>query len=239
MSDNQPDNLCGEPMVLGIELISPISSVSGSSQILFTQPLFSGKVVESAAILIGAQVILLIAHHFFRVKSIPILDVKNEQTIQMPLSELQDFLRWMTNGSNSSMNSSNILNSRNGLINSGTEAIVDRGDRGFITPESPEAPIVLAIYLISNFSNKPYTPVVEIILPIATFPGLRGALPVLIVGLLATIFVRAVVPPETTGSKPLVNPGTSTNNTNNYPLTFTPNDLLQLLNRFGKHFGSK
>ncbi|MDO0821371.1 hypothetical protein [Desulfosporosinus nitroreducens] len=236
MSGNQPDNLYGEPMLLGIELLAPISSVAGSSTIIFAQPLLTGEVFESAAVLIGAQLILLIAHHFFGVKSIPILDSKNEQTVQLPLSELQDFLRWMTNGANSSLNLNSLPNERNRLINSDTEAAVELGDRGFITPESPEAPIVLALFLIANFSNKPFTPVNEIILPILTFPGLRGALPLLIVGLLATIFVRAVVPPETTGAKPLVKRDTLINS--NMPLTFTPYDLLKLLTRFGKHFGS-
>jgi hypothetical protein len=81
----------------------------------------------------------------------------------------------------------------------------------------------------------PYSPYVIVSVPILTFPGVRGALPLLILGLLSTIFVRAVVPPESTGSKPLSKPGAIMNN----PLTLTPNDLLQLLTRFGKHFGSK
>lgn len=236
MSGKQPGISCGESMVLGVELFAPISSVAGSSSLIFTQPLLTGNVFQSSAVVIGAQIILLIAHHFFGVRSIPVLDSKNNQTVQLPLSELQDFLRWINNGSNSSSNLSSIPNGSNGLVNPVTEAPTELlGDRGFRTPQLPETPIVIAIYIIGNFSNKPYTPIVEIIFPILTFPGLRGALPLLIVGLLATIFVRSVVPPETTGSRPLTKPDTSTNNK---PLTFTTNDLLQLLTKFGKHFGS-
>ncbi|MBC2724567.1 hypothetical protein [Desulfosporosinus sp.] len=235
MSGNQPGINCGESMVLGVELFAPISSVAGSSALIFTQPLLTGNVFQSSAVVIGAQIILLIAHHFFGVRSVPALDLKNNQTVQLPLSELQDFLRWMNNGANSS-NLSSIPNGSNGLVNAVSEAPTGLlEDRGFRTPQLPETPIVIAIYIIGNFSNKPYTPIVEIIFPIFTFPGLRGALPLLIVGLLATIFVRSVVPPETTGSRPLTKPDTSTNNT---PLTFTPNDLLQLLTKFGKHFSS-
>jgi len=40
---------------------------------------------------------------------------------------------------------------------------------------------------------------------------------------------------ETTGSKPLAKPGKLIKNNS---LTFTPNDLLNLLSRFEKHFGS-
>ena len=236
MPGNQPDSPCGESMVLGIQLFSPISSVAGSSTLILTQPLLTGRVFQSSAVIIGADIILLIAHRFFGVKSVPMLDLVNDQTVQLPLSELQDFLRWMTNGSDSSLNINNIPNRR--LINSDAKASNGiQGGRGFLTPESPEAPLVIALYVIGNYSNKPYTPIVELIFPIIALPGVRGALPLLIVGLLATIFVRAVVPPETSGSKPLVKPVTSNNKDG--PLTFTPNELLQLLTRFGKHFGSK
>ncbi|MCB8816356.1 hypothetical protein [Desulfosporosinus shakirovi] len=235
MSGNQPESRFGEPIVMGIELFAPISSVAGSSTLLFTQPLLTGQVFKSSAVIIGAELIIFIVHHFFNVKSIPILDLRNEQTFQLPLSELHDFLRWMANGSDpTNLNTS--ANGINRLINSDSEITGSLADRGFPTPLSPEAPLVFAIYVIGNYSNKPYTPYLLFTVPILTFPGVRGALPLLIIGLLATIFVRAVVPPETTGAKPLIKPDTLTNS--NMPLTFNSNDLLKLLTRFGKHFGS-
>lgn len=237
MSSNQSVNLNGEPISMGIEIFSPISSAPGSSTFFITQPLLSGRVFASSAVLIGAEFILFIANRFFGINSIPILDINNQQTIQMPLSELQDFLRWMSNGSDPSSDLSTSLDGGNRLINSDRELVGVIGDRGFLTPETPEAPIVFAIYVLANYANKPFTPYVLLTVPIFTFPGLRGALPLLIIGLLATIFVRSVVPPETTGSKPLVKASTLTDQS--VPLTFTPNDLVKLLNRFGKHFGSK
>lgn len=237
MCGNQPGILCGEPISMGIEIFSPISSAPGSSTLFLTQPLFSGRVFASSAVIIGAEFILFIANRFFGIKSIPVLDLKNEQTVQIPLSELQDFLRWMANGSDTSPNLSTVIDGRNRRINSDRELVGAIGERGFPTPETPEAPIVFALYVLANYSNKPFTPYVLLTVPIFTFPGLRGALPLLIIGLLATIFVRSVVPPETTGSKPLVKASTLTDQS--APLTFTPNDLVKLLTRFGKHFGSK
>ncbi|SDH14974.1 hypothetical protein [Desulfosporosinus hippei] len=236
MFDKQVEESCGEPIVIGIEFFCPISSTPGSSTLIFTQPLLTGKIFESSAVIIGAQIILYIAHHLFGYKSIPIMDTKNNQTIQMPLSELQDFLKWMANGSGTfaNLSSANTESNQNTNVDLGITGTI--GDRGFQTPQSPEAPLVLAIYVIGNFSNKPYTPIVEIIVPILTFPGLRGALPILIISLLATIFVRAVVPPESTGARPLAKPSPLNNNTN--PLTFTPNDLLKMFTKFGKHFNT-
>ncbi|SHH83789.1 hypothetical protein [Desulfosporosinus lacus] len=236
MYGSQPESRCGDPISLGIELFAPISSVAGSSSLFITQPLLAGKVCASSAVIIGAEFIIFIAHRFFNVKSIPILDLKNERTVQIPISELQEFLKWMANGSGSSPGLNTTADGRNRLVNLDGGLIDEVGERGFLTPESPEAPLILAIYVLANYSDKLYTPYVLLTIPILTFPGVRGALPLLIIGLLATIFVRAVVPPETTGAKPLVKANTLTNG--NTPLTFTPNDLLKLLTRFGKHFGS-
>lgn len=225
-------------MVLGIEFLSPISSVAGSSTLFFTQPLLAGRLFASSAVVIGAEIILFIIDRFLGVKSIPILDSTNHQTVQMPLSELQDFLRWMTDGSRSSTNLNTMPDGINRFITSDggvTSGIAGIPDRGFPTPETPEAPMIFAVYVLANFSNKPFSPYVLLTVPILTFPGLRGALPLLIISLLATIFVRAVVPPESTGAKPLASPLTTSNKNN---LTLTPNDLLKLLMRFGKHFGS-
>lgn len=236
MSGNQPERFCGESMNLGIELFCPISSVAGSSTLFITQPLLTGRVFASSLVLIGAEFILFIAHRFFNLKSIPMIDTKSGETVQIPLSELQDFLRWMANGSIASSNLNPSVDGINRLINTDQQGTEIAGYRGFPTPESAEAPLILALYVIANYSNRPYTPYILFTVPIMTFPGLRGALPLLIISLLATIFVRGVVPPATTGSKPLVKPETPSDKT--IPLTFTSNDLLRMLTRFGKHFGS-
>lgn len=234
MSGNQPGTRCGEPINMGIFIFVPISSEAGSASLIFNQPLINGHVFASAAVLIGSELFLFIAQRLFCLESVPIFDVNNGKTVQMPLSELQEFLRWMANGSASAQNLNPVTDRTNMLLNTNGEFTGTIGTRGFPTPESPEAPLVVAIYVNADYANKPFTPSVWLVIPILAFPGIRGALPLLILGLLSTIFVRAVVPPESTGSKPLSKPRAMINN----PLTFTPNDLLQLLTRFGKHFES-
>jgi len=238
MSGNQPRSLCGEPLNMGISISVPISSVVGSSSFLFAQPLLTGIVFASSAVLIGSEILLFIAGRLFNLESIPVLDVNNGQTVQMPLTELQEFLKWMSKGSDATPNpnlGTLVTNESTMLTNPGGQSVGPGIIPGLVTVTTPEAPLVVSIYISAPFSNIPFTPTASFFIPILTFPGVRGALPLLILGLLATIFVRSVVPPESTGSRPLARPGTMMNN----PLTFTPNDLLQLLTRFGKHFGSE
>jgi len=231
MSGNQPGKLRGEPLNMGLSLFAPISSVAGSSSLLFAQPILTGSVFASTAVLIGTELFLFIANHYLNIKSIPVLDASNGQTVQMSLTELQDFLRWMTNGIGASPN----------ISSNQSEGAAGADTTGFITNELPEAPLTIAIYFTAFYSNKIYTPSVTLFIPIFVFPGIRGALPLLILGLLGTIFVRSVVPPESTGAKPLSQPETTMNTPTNDPLNkalpYSPNDLLNLLNKFGRSSG--
>ena len=241
MSGNQPSNLSGEPLNMGLSIFAPISSAAGSSSLLFAQPLLTGSVFASTVVLIGSEVFLFIARRFFNINSIPVLDASNGQTVQMSLTELQEFLRWMSNGigavpnSNARSNGGTIPSNQEGQVTGFNSDSVD--NTGFLTVETREAPLTLALYFSAFYSNNPYTPSVTLSIPIITFPGVRGALPLLILGLLATIFVRSVVPPESTGSKPLSNSdaGTRVNN----PLTYSPNDLVQLLTKYSKFTRTK
>lgn len=233
MSGNQSEEgLSKESLTMGIFLFAPISSEAGSPSIYFSQPILAGSVFGSAAILIGSILLLLIMERLFCLESIPVLDIKNGQTVQMPLSDLQEFLKCMAKGTE--YTKSNLSTDERNVLSTGRDVI---GQRGFPTPESPEAPLLLAIYVSGDYSNKLYSPYFTLTIPILTFPGLRGSLPLLVLGLIGTIFVRAVVPPESTGSKPPTK-ARALKNLNN-SITLTPNDLLELLSRFGKHFGSK
>jgi hypothetical protein len=125
----------------------------------------------------------------------------------MPLTELQEFLRWMANGSGPSPDPNLVTGGGNNLTNFNGQ--IERTDiPSLVTVTTPEAPLIVSIYVSADYTNRPFTPSVSMFIPIFTFPGLRGALPLLILGLLATIFVRSVVPPESTGSKPFPKPGT-------------------------------
>lgn len=209
-----------EPLNLGISIFAPVSSVPGSSSFFFLQPLLTGKVFASIGILITAQIIMFIADRFFGHELPPVQrgsGISSEQTVQMSLSDLQDFLASLPRDIQPSTSTSAPSTDQSG------------------TTETQEIPLVFALTFWGDFTNQPYGPTVFFILPLFTFPGVRGALPILILELLATIFVRAVVPPQTTGSKPLSDP---TLNRKFPPLQFSPEDLLNLLNRFSKHFGT-
>lgn len=212
-----------EPLNMGLALFSPISSVAGSATLFFTQPLLSGRVFQSAAFIIGSEIFLFIIERLFNLDSLPVLDINNGQTVQMPLSELQEFLRWMSDGPTA------------GVTGLPGEFAGFPTNRGYPTTQTPETPLTLILFVSADYSLTPYNPSIWILFPILTFPGVRGALPLIIIELLATIFVRSVVPPETTGSKPLAKPNTS----RNMPLNFNSNDLIQFLTRFGKYFGTK
>ena len=233
MCGDQTRSPRGEPLNMGLSIFAPISSVAGSSSLLFAQPLLTGSVFASTAVLIIAEILIFIARRFFNLNTIPVRDAKNGQTVQMSLTELQEFLRWMSNGSGASPKS--VVNGGNGIPLTQDGSVTGTDSTGFITTETPEAPLTLAIYFSAFYSNNPYTPSVSFFIPIIAFPGVRGALPLLILGLLATIFVRAVVPPETTGSKPLPDAGTRKSE----PLVYSPNDLLQLLTNHSKFLGNK
>jgi len=181
-----------EPLSLGLSIIAPVSSVPGSSSFLFFQPLITEKVFASAGVLIAAQLFLFLANRFFGLESMPVQKgpvISPEQTVRMTPSNLQNFLALVTRA--------NVRPSTNTSAPSTGQEVTG------ISIETPEIPLVFALTVLGNYTDKPFCPSISLILPLFTFPGVRGALPLLILELLTTIFVRTVVPPETTGSKPL------------------------------------
>lgn len=208
-----------EPLNFGISLFAPVSSVKGSSTFFFLQPVLTGEVFASVFVLIIAQILLFFANRFFGLESIPKGPViSSEQTVRMSLSDLQGFL--------ASVSSGKVQTSTDTPTPSTVQA-----DTGELSPESPEIPLVVALAVWGDYSNKPFSPSVFLIFPIFSFPGVRGALPLLILEILTTIFVRAVVPPQTTGSQPLTDP---TSNTKLQSIEFSPEDLLNQFNQFNK-----
>lgn len=210
-----------EPLSLGLTIFAPVSSVPGSASFFFLQPLLTGKIFASVGVLIAAQLFLFFADRFLGHELMPVQKgpvISPEQTVRMSLSDLQDFLASVSRG--------NVQPSTSTSAPSTAQAVT-----GIFPLETPEVPLVFGLAVYGDFTNKPYCPAVFLLLPLFTFPGVRGALPLLILELLTTIFVRAVVPPETTGSKPLTGPAS---NSKLKSLQFSPEDLSNLLNRFGK-----
>ncbi|AHF06912.1 hypothetical protein [Desulfitobacterium metallireducens] len=220
------------PINMGIFISVPLSSAEGSPGLAYRQPLLTGHIFSSAGVLIGAEFFLLLAKYIFKLESIPIWDLANQQIIEMPINELQEFLEILNvNEKDSTPSTSLSTGSSNRAVSSlGFPA----GSRGFISPLPPEAPLVVSVYITSDYTNNLYSPNLWILVPLIAFPGLRGALPILILTLLGTIFVRTVVAPETTGAKPLPKQGDQSNSS----LKFSSEELLQILSRFGKYFSS-
>lgn len=237
MFGNSSINLSKAPLNLGISIFAPISSATGSGTLFFIQPLLAGSVCEASLVIIIAEFLLYITKQIFRVDRIPVLDVKKGQIVQMPLTELQEFLNWMTKCTNYITDSNLQSSTSTDVRNLSTNGELIAGQRGFITPEAVEAPVVIAITVTGNYADLLYSPTVSLIVPVIKLPGLRGALPLIILGLISTIFIRSVVPPHLTGAEPHIEPESS-NNISNRLINLTPNDLLEMLSRFGKHFGS-
>lgn len=220
------------PINMGLFFSVPISSTAGSPGLIYRQPLIDGHIFSSAGVLIGAEIFLIIAQFLFKLESIPVFDLSNQQILQMPVQDFQEFLKTFTRNTSGSITPGSVMPGSPSSAQPSTN--LPSGARGFITPLPPEAPFVVSLYVTSDFSNTLYSPSVWIIIPIIVLPGLRGALPFLLLSLLATIFVRAVVSPQTTGAQPLPKPGEQPNSS----LNFSPEELLRFLGRFGKYFSS-
>lgn len=215
-----------EPIIIGIYVASRISSIPGSPNLSISQPLISTRLFSASGILIGAQFLLLLAKIIFKLDNVSVLDVSKNQLIQMPIVELQNLLMYLGSRQN------NIAQGISTASTPSPPAFPTGTSIGFPTVLPPEAPLIISLFIAADYSNELFTPSTWFLVPILSFPGLRGSLPILILSLLATIFVRSVVPPETTGSKPLVKASERPNPS----LSLYPEELLAILNRFGKYF---
>lgn len=222
------------PINMGLFLSVPVSAAAGSPTLGFRLPLINGHIFSSTLVLVGAQFFLLLAQHIFKLESIPTLDLQTHQIIQMPVKEFHEFLKMIAGNTSGLSSSDTTMPNPSAVSPSSQIPPYAPGSRGFISTLPPEAPLVLSLLVSTDFSNKFYSPTSLLLVPIIAFPGLRGSLPMILLDLLATIFIRAVVSPQTTGAKPLPKPGEQANSS----LNFSPEDLLRFLSRFGKYFSS-
>lgn len=215
---NAETELTALNLALGIS--APVSSVPGSASFFLLQPLLTGKLFGAAGVLLGAQIFLILAKYIFGLNTVPLADPANPaRRITMPIGELQALLGTIA------ANTSDPLQTP-----AYSQAFAGGGE--VLAHPTGENPVVASIILFAHYSSEPFAPTTWLIIPILTFPGLRGTLPILILEILSTIFVRAVVPPQTTGAKPLT-PETP-------PvlprLNLAPSELLKLLERFSPYF---
>lgn len=210
---------------VGFSLLTRITSMPGSPTFTFAQPLISSRLFLASWVLIGSQIILLLLKHIFHLEKLPVLDICKGQVLQIPIGELQNLLQYLGSrqpGPGTNQGAS-VPSSQN--INSPIT---------FPTELPPDSPLYIAIYVTIDYSNELYTPSFLVYVPILSFPGLRGAIPFIILSLLAVIFVRCVVPPETTGAKPLPKQNTRQNQS----LNLTSEDVVAILRRFGRYFSA-
>lgn len=224
-----------QPITVGFSIFSRVSSVSGSPSLSYLQPLINSRLFSSAGVLVGAQILFLLAKYIFKLDSVPRLDLANNQIVQIPLGELQNLLQVLAAKQKNNQTNGKTNGNTNGSFFGSTAAAgttpLDEEDT-FPTNLPPEAPVVISLFITADYSNQLYTPTSWFYIPILSFPGLRGSLPILILSTLGTIFVRCVVPPETTGAKPLPEPSQQPNSS----LNLRPEELLGILSRFGKYF---
>lgn len=218
-----------EALNLGIVLFNPISSVPGSASLFYLQPLLTGKVFASAGVLIGAQLFLFLAQRIFGLEGVKAMRKDGQgqvSSVEMTMSELQALLRSVAKGS-----SPNGSSGQGQALGSPYGSNLSPVQEQFATPTTPEAPLIIALAVYGDFSSQPFSPLIFVTLPILTLPGVRGSLPLLILTTLSTIFIRAVVPPSTTGSRPLLE-----RSADPAPIQLRPDELIALLKRFSKYF---
>lgn len=180
---------------VGFSFLTRVSSIPGSPTFIYSQPLINSRVYFAPWILLGAQVVSLLGKRFLQIKEIPILDVAQGRLSFIPLDKFLGFLMSLNDPTG---------NSRNGDIfdelsqtSSSTASGLD-----FPTQLPSDVPMYIALYLSADYSRELYTPSMIVYVPFLSFPGLKGALPFLVLALLGTILVRCVVDPKTTGAKP-------------------------------------
>lgn len=214
--------LSKEPINLSLFFIGPVSSVPGSPSVIFLQPLLIGKSIAAAGIVIGAQLFLYLAEKIFGLELLPAEKVSalSELQISMPVGDLQEFLTYLSRGS---------LQTAPATLNN-TLAVT--GDNDLVTLNTPDIPLVVGLLIISEFTEKSFAPSVLFALPLFSLPGVQGSLPILILITLSTILVRMVVPPHLTGAKPIPNVSAGGSS----KLQLSTEELLNILNKFGKHF---
>ncbi|MDP4128123.1 MAG: hypothetical protein Q8912_14460 [Bacillota bacterium] len=182
------------PLNLSLALFCPTSSVEGSATVFYVQPLLYGRVYRASLILTGAQLFLAFAKVLFGMEYISMYKMDENIRcipIKIPIDKLYELIHDGAKEEGSS------ISQVTGATTTETAAI---------TTTTTEAPLVIGLTVSADYSTAPFAPASYFVFPFFAISGIRGSLPLLILILLDTIFVRAVVPPEATGAKPIQKP---------------------------------
>lgn len=98
------ERLPKEPLNFGISFFTPISSEPGSASFFYLQPLITGKTYAALGVLIAAQVFIFIVSRVvgFRYNLGNGASISPDQTVNMTVNDLQDFLSSVSNNMQSS-----------------------------------------------------------------------------------------------------------------------------------------
>ena len=179
---------------VGFSFLTRVSSIPGSPSFIYSQPVINSRLYFAPWILLGAQVLSLLAKKLLHLEKIPVLDVSQGKLSTIPLDKFINFLGSL--GSKNESRPYDILREINSTDSSSANGL------DFPTQLPPDIPMYIALYLSADYSRELYTPSIIVYVPLISLPGIKGALPFLVLALLGTILVRCVVDPNTTGAKP-------------------------------------
>jgi hypothetical protein len=211
---------------INLRFISPISSAVGSPRLHFNQILSASTVPLAGVWVILIDIIIQMAAWFFGEDRISIPNPGDynvpQGTVSMTLSELSNFLGQLKKGTWELPNGSG----RSSDSNISTYKVSRRGVQ-------VKSPAWLTIYLLVNgtATGRAGSPFFSLFVPIIVVEGLTGGLPILILGLIATILVRDVVPPTSSGIQPLEEQPTEQG-----LITLKTSELINMLKTFGGSF---
>jgi hypothetical protein len=116
--------------------------------------LLKGQVFYSAAVMIGAQLFLFLAQHFFGLEEISLICPGSEtesQIFKIPVRVLQRLLASLSQNS-----ASDNITMINNTVSQASSNLPYQIYQGFITQQLPEIPLIVGLTIAGDYSNKSY-----------------------------------------------------------------------------------
>ncbi len=207
-------------LTVSLWLISPVSSAVGSPRLAYAQNITSAGVPGAGFWVVVldfvVQLVAWICGEGRVVRPDPSGIAMPEGSVSMSLPELAEFVARLKTG-------------RWDPPAKAYPAVVE----GEVTRPGVQviSPAYLTLFLLvsGTVSGREGAPMLSIFVPLISFKGLTGGLPILIMGLIATILVRTVVPPTSSGLLP-------DEQAQEPVFQLKAQELIQLLRGFGKYF---
>ncbi|MDA8442086.1 MAG: hypothetical protein M0Z55_06885 [Peptococcaceae bacterium] len=183
---------------LNLRFISPVSSAVGSPTLHFNQKITATQLPNAGFWLLVVntiiQIVVWLCGEDKIIQPDPAAFPGSEQMISMSLPQLAQFLAQLGGGNwDLPQRNSAALNSGDGITRPGVQVL---------------SPAYLTLFLLVNATptGRAGTPIFSLFVPLLSFVGISGGLPIIIMGLISTILVRHVVPPSSSGTAPMPDP---------------------------------